>query len=355
MTNTILKDVTAYISTRGRYFTTLPLAIQGIINQTIHPSKFVLFDDGEHKDLRQVDPYNRLFAMLDKIGIKWEVIFTNKIGQVKNHEWMRKNATTNYVWRLDDDNVPESMCLEYLINCLASQKDIGAVGPLVIDPCCNFSSKDASSLIADIYSKHNIQWCEDLKDSSWKIVEHLYSTFLYRKEAATQPYNENLSRVGHREETMFTHQMFLRGWKLFVSTSSTAITWHYRSSQGGIRSEHDESLWKHDEDIFQKWLTTKNIQTEKTFWVVLNNGLGDHCMFLPYLEEIINTNLDKTIHVACCYPELFHKFPDIKIESIATAKEILGDISKYDLYKLAIDLNWKQHIGLLYRKIYLNG
>ena len=37
--------VTVEISTRNRYFTTLPLAIQSIINQTLKPNRLIIFDD----------------------------------------------------------------------------------------------------------------------------------------------------------------------------------------------------------------------------------------------------------------------------------------------------------------------
>lgn len=347
------KDVTVYISTKGRYFSTLPLAMQGIIQQTVSPYKFILWDDGEHRDLRAESPYKKLFPMLDKRGILWEVLFSDNTGQVKNHEWIRKYAPTELIWRLDDDNYPEPNCLSLLLETLADNENMSAVASLNIDPtvCCNY--KNASGKLSDIFSYGNIQWCEDTPKDKIIFVDHLYSSFLYHKCRASRPYNTNLSRVGHREETMFTHQMTLDGWTLGINPN--AITWHYRDDKGGIRSETDGKMWEHDENIFRTWIKNLNIISDQNiFWIVLENGLGDHYMLKPYLEEIKQKNKDKKIYLACCYPEAFEDVQDIRITSIAEAKCLLGDIDKYNIYGLAIRLNWKKSFHLLYRKMYLD-
>jgi hypothetical protein len=58
-------SVTAYISTKDRYYTTLPIAIMSIAMQTVRPDKFILYDDGEQKDLRKEKLYSNLFSVLD--------------------------------------------------------------------------------------------------------------------------------------------------------------------------------------------------------------------------------------------------------------------------------------------------
>ena len=55
------------ISTRGRYDTTLPMAIQSVITQTRLPDKLVIFDDNDNpKDTREDPKYRYLFSLLDK-------------------------------------------------------------------------------------------------------------------------------------------------------------------------------------------------------------------------------------------------------------------------------------------------
>ena len=75
------------ISTRGRYETYLPLAIQAVINQTRLPDKLVIFDDNdEPEDMREKPVYNFLFGMMSLKQIEWEVIYGKKKGQHHNHQ-----------------------------------------------------------------------------------------------------------------------------------------------------------------------------------------------------------------------------------------------------------------------------
>lgn len=67
------------ISTRGRYHTTLPLAINSVIQQTRKPDHLVIFDDNNKpEDMRKFQTYQYLFAMLDEKKISWQVIFGEK-------------------------------------------------------------------------------------------------------------------------------------------------------------------------------------------------------------------------------------------------------------------------------------
>jgi len=75
--------VTATISTRNRYFTSLPLCLTAIAMQTRVPDQLIIYDDGEHKDLREEPIYQNIFSLLQKKGIDWSVNFTDGQGQVK--------------------------------------------------------------------------------------------------------------------------------------------------------------------------------------------------------------------------------------------------------------------------------
>lgn len=347
-------DVTVELSTTGRHQTTLALVLHAILEQTVTPGKVIIYDDevinerGEHRDLRPVDPYGKIFRRLSMKGINWEVKFSPGHGQVKNHEDARKTAMTKFVWRLDDDAVPEATCLERLLEPMADEK-VGAVAGLVLDPEGSFDQTQASTKMQDISTHVNAQWCANFAGGE---AEHLYSTFLYRVKAAQHGYNMRLSKVGHREETMFSHEMFLNGWKLLIIPG--AKTWHYRCSGGGIRSGNDASLWSADEMVFTAWKNEKKVINDNAFWVVLDSGLGDHFMFLQILPEIIKENPDKNIILACCYSDVFKDFPQVKIVSIGHAREMLGAaIEEHSVYKRAWDLNWKGPFIDVFRRMYL--
>ena len=344
-------DVTAEISTKDRYFTTLALAVVSVIQQSVSPARLIIYDDGEHKDLRGCDPYPHLLRMLDIKNIAWEVVYGDRKGQVQNHQKAILMSKTKYIWRLDDDNFAQHDVLEKLFGYLEQNNDVGAVGGLVIDP--NQYSKyteGASNKITDVFSRPNRQWCA-FKDQSPTTtdVEHLYSTFLFRKDAASHGYCVELSEVGHREETLFTYEMFNKGWKLAIHPG--ALTWHYRSQSGGIRSFKDSKFWEHDEEIFRKKL---NLFTSGEEWVVLDNGLGDHFVFKSILDEVVEKKKNKVVHLACCYPKVFEKEQGegkVILRSIADAKNIIGNLDRYNVYLLGIHLNLS--LTELYRKIYL--
>ncbi len=342
--------VTATVSTRNRYFSTLPTCIQAIALQNHVPDELIIYDDNTEDnriDLRNEPLYQNLFSLLSARGINWAVSFGSGEGQVKNHQRALTEAAHELIWRLDDDNAPEPNVLETLLRYM--KKDTGAVAGLILDPKSNPKKNPiASNKIEDIYLGLNEQWYID--DFGYKEVDHLYSSFLFRKSAASHGYEKTLSRVGHREETIFTYQMKVNGWK--VGITSECITWHYNNPQGGIRDNTKMEMWKHDEDIFSKKMKEWGISGSKKSFIVLNNGIGDHYAFKTLLPRIKEKY--KNIVLATCYPEIFEDDKEIIQISIEEAIGTLGDLSQWDIYKFMADNNWKESIIKAYEKMYLS-
>jgi hypothetical protein len=244
-------------------------------------------------------------------------------------------AETPYIWRVDDDNSAEPNVLETLLAHISAD-GVGAVASSVHFPWIVPVPLDlsASGLIGDIKARQNVQW---FKFSGTIQVDHLHNTFLFRKEAASRGYPKNLSVVGHREETIFTHSMVLQGWKLLVA--GDIITWHLRDPEGGIRLFQDTSLWQSDEDTFNAWASSHSIEFNNYWLIVLDNGLGDHLAFLHLWPEI-KKKAEKTRHqimLAVCYPEVFLGEPVI---SIADASRLDKDLEKYSVYNFMVNNNW---------------
>jgi len=341
----INKTVTAVIPTKGRYHTTLPLAIMSVINQTAHVDRLIIIDDGEKLDLRENVLYTYFFKLLDDKGIKWEVVFGNGKGIAHSHQLSINMCETEWIWRLDDDCSAEPNVLELLLESVDSKT--GAVGGLVMNPVMPKTNDCASSKIKDIFLGLNEQWFIP-NDKSIKQVDHLYSSFIYRKSAASHGYCLDLSEVGHREETIFTHEMKRNGWDIKINPN--AVTHHFMNPEGGIRSYSNGSLWQHDENLFLEKLKFWNIDADKHKLIVLDNGLGDHFAFKSILNEILEKH--SKIIIACCYPDVFKDYPDIPLISIASVSH--ADREKYNLYKFLID-NQKETINLVdaYRRLYL--
>lgn len=345
--------VTASISTRNRYFSTLPVCLIAIANQTKTPDELIIFDDGEHKDLRGDALYQNIFSHFNKRGIDWKVEFGSGEGQVKNHQKTLEMAKHELIWRLDDDNVPEANVLEVLMNEMTKQT--GAIGGLVLDPKNDLHpNKLASSKIEDIFFGVNEQWFPHEKPSV-KQVDHLYSSFLFRKDAAKHGYEPNLSRVGHREETMFTYEMKRAGWDLLVTPH--AVTWHYQNPVGGIRDNTKQEMWAHDEELFKSKVKEWGIKPNTYYTVVLNNGLGDHFAFKTLMPELLTKHgATNKILLAVCFPKLFEEYTaygNVRVISIADAFLSMGDgVHHFDIYKWMVENNWQGHMIDAYRKMY---
>lgn len=343
--------VTASVSTKGRYETTLPLLIAGICAQTVRPKQIVIFDDNpEMKDLRGVSPYSHLFPLLMAKNIQWFHLPGGRVGQVHNHQVALDRADTPFVWRLDDDNAPEPDCLKNLLRVM-EDPSVGAVGGLVHDPK-SVSPRPSfiTGKIEEILNPFNLQWFQ------WagppEEVDHLYSTFLYRVEAGRKAggYNKALSPVGHREETMFSHEIKRAGYKLMVTPD--ALTWHFREGTGGIRSYTDGSLWARDEQVFRGKLSEWGVTPQEYKFVVLDNGLGDHFMFKSILPELMTKNKGRKIVIANCYPEVFKDVTGIVMASIGDARAAFGNLEQWNIYKYCEEHHWKRPFAEAFKAMY---
>ena len=337
-------EITVCISTKDRYFSTLPLTLVAICNQTYKPKHVLIFDDGEHKDLRSDPLYSQVFPLFDINGIKWEVVFGEGKGQVLNHIKSVEIAKTPWIWRCDDDNVSEPNVLEELVKCIDDK--IGAVGGLVIEPNKYITCSVASSKLEDIYLGLNEQWfahpVHEIKE-----VDHLYSSFIYRREIAE--YCTELGPKGHREETLLTYSFIKKGYKNILNTK--ARTWHLKSPTGGIRSDNNVNDFVHDERIFSLKLNEWGIKPNDHAFVVLENGIGDHYVFKTILPQLLEKNKSKKYILFTTFPQVFADM-DIQQGSIADAITLLGDISKYNIYRYMIDKKWNKHIADAYAEMY---
>jgi glycosyltransferase involved in cell wall biosynthesis len=355
------------VSTKGRYTTTLPACLTSIANQTLKPSHIIIFqDDPTAFNMQESSVYrNILYGLFAQKGIQWSVVFGEGKGQVLNHQKAIDIAKTEWLWRVDDDNVVESNVLEGL--CKHISPNLGAVASAVIDPMYTPSNQFTSPKIEHINISPNLQWSKVNRFNSNGIegvwtsileVDHLYSTFLFRKEAAKHGYNKELSVVGHREETLFSYEMKRNGWTLLIDTS--LVTWHLRESSGGIRSFSDGSLWSKDEAVFKNKMAEWGVQLSNMFPINMDNGMGDHWIFKPVLEEILETRKNDIVILAACYPavyeDLVNKYNNLHLISIADGNNMFGKekMDALNVYRFCDQTQWNQPVKKAFEKLYLN-
>ena len=322
-----MDKVLCSVATRGRYQTTLPLTLNAIINQTKKVDKLIIFDDNdEPQDMRNELVYSYFFQMLDIKGIQWEWLYAQKKGQHHIHQ-MANTMGFDWVWRVDDDAIPEPNVLQTLFNY--TSKKVGAVGGAILTPPLQFESFKPTGKIENIDTEPNIQWSFIHKV---KEVEHLHCSFLYR--AGVHDYNTGLSRVAHREETLFTYGLYLKGYKILAVPN--AVSWHLKNPNGGIRSETNQKLYEQDELVFRNTIAYKDKKI-----VVLNCGMGDHIVFKHVMPDITNAE------VFTCYPDI------VPGRSIAEARALFGDIDQWSIYRKMAQWKWTDSLENAYRKMYL--
>lgn len=321
-----MKSLLCSIPTRGRYDTTLSMSIQAVINQTKKIDHLVIFDDNDEekvKDLREIQVYKYLFHIMDLKGISWSVVYGQRKGQHYNHQ-IANTMGYEWVWRVDDDCIPEPNVLETLCNHITST--VGSVGGSILTP--PFAPvENSTGRIEDIYEP-SIQW-DFIKEK--REVDHLHCSFIYR--AGIVDYNLSLSRVAFREETLFTYGLKQRGYQNFVVPG--AITWHLRNQYGGVRTETKE-LFEHDDWIFHNYIKYRDHTI-----VVLDCGLGDHLVFKKVLPEIKNPL------VFSCYPDV------VPGESIGEAQRLFGDLSGFNIYGKMDQWKWRDSLESAFRKMYV--
>ena len=323
------KRVLCSIPTKNRY-DALFQCLQAVAFQTVRPDKVIIYDDGEHKDLRE-DPIGRyVLPLLHRQGIGWEVVFLGGKGQHIAHQ-MANTAGYDFVWRLDDDNVPEPNVLERLL--FHMKDDVGAVGGAVYE--INRLVKGGTSKIEDFFHKGNIQWAPD---QGIHEVDFLYSSFLYR--AGIVDYKHKMSPAAFHEETIFTHRLRRAGWRLIADTS--IHTHHFKSPHGGTRDANLEWAYEWDHREFMQIM-------EREFGVKLIHlgvGLGDNYAFKHILPELKRRY--QTVILGSCYPEVFDG-EDVKIIPYDEAKKCNQD----NVYDWMAERFWKGSLIDAYREMYL--
>ncbi len=323
------RRVLCSIPTRGRY-DALMQCLQSVAFQTTPPDKVIVYDDGEHADLREHPVGRYVFPLLHKRGIDWEVVWTPGRGQHVAHQ-MANQAGYDFVWRLDDDCVAEPDVLERLLALMTD--DVGAVAGAVYEmhrPVLGGTNK-----IDDFFFGANVQWAPDHGTFD---VDHLYCSFLYR--AGLVDYKHTMSPAAFHEETIFTHRLKRAGWKLIADTS--IHTHHFKSPHGGTRASDLQWAYAWDQAEFLRVM-------EQEFGIKLIHlgvGLGDNFAFLHILPELQQKY--RRVVLGSVYPDVFDD-AGVTLIPYDKAKENTKD----NVYDWMSEHNWTGHITDAFREMYL--
>lgn len=206
-------------------------------------------------------------------GHGWRIIRSHRQGPHIAHERTLQMAKDDphykykLVCRIDDDIYLRPDFLEKLYDLyLKDEKaEIGAISGVYLDP----KRSDAEQMAPPGYETsieyagkidHNVPWpyiCKYPAGTKPRSVEHLYSSFMYRLEAAISigGYCKRFSQIGHREESDFSYRFFLGGWKLLIQPES--VGFHFSAPSGGIRANNineKQKLAESDHRIYSRRL-----------------------------------------------------------------------------------------------------
>jgi hypothetical protein len=222
---------------------------------------------------------------------------------------------------------------------------VGAVAPSCAEPGRKQLGTWGTKM-RDIFDHTNLQWHGKpaIGEESVVEAEHLYSTFIYRKSAASHGYRvSSLSSVGHREETIFTHEMHRAGHRLLINRD--AMVWHLRGDVGGIRSHNNQSLWEMDERFFLGLCQEWGITPREVLHINLDAGRGDHYMFKMAFDRIRENNPDKSIVVYSAHPEWLSDIDGIEVLSVKDGRDKLrGWFDDINIYAWCMKNNWQGSI-----------
>src|SRR5574343_132434 len=162
------QKVLAEVCTKGRYLTTLPLALQSVLTQTHKPDSILILDNTNQSERKNMLEIPTLKYLLDRCmteGIQWYIIYGDENrGQHVLHEIGQNKAKElgfPLVWRIDDDTFCEANVLEELLTYMAPE--VGAVACSIITPPAETLTfekirKNTALTIQDIIRKSNTQW-----------------------------------------------------------------------------------------------------------------------------------------------------------------------------------------------------
>ena len=348
----MILPITIDLVTRSRYNTTLPLTLQSILNQSQLPTKILVYDDTPNKiDMRTVPLYQYIINNTIKMGIEFEVVFGTCKGQVVGHQLAIDKSNTDFIYRIDDDEIMPYNLLEKLYEDMMSDPMNGAIAPLVHDPntrnipTVTQNPDEFVNKITEILYTQNFQWIMPADRTVKYKAEHLFSSFLFDRKKCNG-YCTELSQVGHREETIFSHDILRKGFKLVIDPS--VIVQHYKNPEGGIRDKNvTNEMFQKDEETFKRKLISWNIQIDKKKIIILNCGIGDHFAFKNHVKGLIENIPDITI--ASAFPNIFFDIPNIKIMGLQPAYDVLGktEAESHNIYTWCIKREWKPENGNL--------
>jgi len=343
------------VPTKDRY-SHLALLLWSLTEQTFSDWDLTIIDDSDNRsDLREIPFILPILRRLDKENHKWRVMFGPQKGPHHSHQLSLLESRHPLIFRVDDDEILDREALENLVTTFyfLKQKNIGAVGPIVIDPMMpdGYEFLPIGYESFKMYQGKVDEYGVNFGDHQWRRhpdyklqnVQHLYSSFLYSVEAAKSigGFDLEYDKPGHREETDFTFRLWQNGYKLVVDPK--ALVWHLRSPSGGIRSFSESGLWENCQKRFIKKFNFKTGKNEELV-IDISGGLGDHLCSTPLIRSVKKSGIK--VVISSIYPYLFQGNENIDELIFHNEIDSYKNIKKAEVYKWGFDHNFNGKLSM---------
>jgi ADP-heptose:LPS heptosyltransferase len=347
------------VPTKDRY-PNLSLLLWSLVEQTYTDWDLTVIDDSEKReDIREIGYITPILRRMEKEGRQWKVLYGDRKGPHWSHQKGLESARHSLIWRIDDDEIADSNCLQELVDTINFDKKIGAVGPIVLDPSVDpnleylplgYQSFKRYQGKVDEYGANfgEHQWRRH-PDDELQDVQHLYSSFLYKKSDADKigGYDLEYDLPGHREETDFTLRLWKTGISLVVNPK--ALVWHLRSQTGGIRSFNDNSLWANCQERFIRKFNFKTGKNQEKVFKIFG-GLGDHLCATPLIRGL-RRKFDKVI-ILPVYPYMFSGNPNIDEILFLDEEAGYSNLVNHSIYQECFDAGFAGKLSEAWCKCY---
>lgn len=253
-------EITVLVTTCDRYQTLLPLCLLSIVNQTYKPNRIVLVDDNLNKEFYNHEILRNVLTVMKYRNIEFQYLY----GESKGCSYALQRGLdvidSGWILKVDDDNILEPNVIELYVQNIS--EEIGAMGGLILDNKSFLRKQEFQSIynqIGDLYSKINIQMVAN-QTPEIKEVEHIYSNYFFRKDVAPDQCLK-LTPSCHREDTIFTHEIFRKGYRLIVIPQSKTYHMNYDDTVGD--NKHGKSNMNNNEFVFIEKLKEWDIVPKK--------------------------------------------------------------------------------------------
>jgi GT2 family glycosyltransferase/glycosyltransferase involved in cell wall biosynthesis len=248
----------------------LGVLLMSLLNQTFKDWDIVVEIDDSDDNVVNDFLITSLAKRCGFEGHKWNIIRSHRQGPHIAHDRTLQMASSNkykLVCRVDDDIFLRPDYLENIFRLFVEDGGckIAAVSGVYPNPSRSDAEQSAppdwqTSMEYAGKIDHNRPWpyvCFYPEGTKPRLVEHLYSSFMYRTEIATAigGYCKEFSQIGHREESDFSARFHLAGYEMYIQPKS--IGFHFQAPAGGIRSDailNKEQLAMSDDRIYQRRL-----------------------------------------------------------------------------------------------------